>query len=198
MGNLRSVAKAFEAVGASAIISQQKADVEKARALVLPGVGGFGDGMSNLERLGLIPALRKRVLQDKAPFLGICLGMQLLADEGYEDGKHAGLGWVAGAVPRLEPSDKALKIPHMGWNDARVQRPGALFEGLAAPCFYFLHSYHLVPADSAVITATCDYGGTFAVAIQQGNIFGTQFHPEKSQVHGLQILRNFLAQTRCP
>ncbi len=198
MGNLRSVAKTFAAAGASSKISQQKADVENAVALVLPGVGGFGDGMSNLKRLGLIPALRKRVIEDKVPFLGICLGMQLLADEGFEDGKYGGLGWVAGTVPRLEPSDKTLKIPHMGWNDVRVERPGGLFEGLATPCFYFLHSYHLVPADSTVITATCDYGGAFAVAIQQGNIFGTQFHPEKSQGHGLQILRNFLAQARCP
>lgn len=194
MGNLRSVAKAFEAIGCEARVSCQPRDIQDARALVLPGVGAFGDGMANLRRLGLIDVLRDKALLEKTPLLGICLGMQLMAQKGFEDGTHEGLGWVPGKVQRLEPSDKALKIPHMGWNDIVLERPSPLLEGLGpGPSFYFLHSYRFISAESAVSIASCDYGGKFTACLQQDNLFGTQFHPEKSQRYGLQLLKNFVA-----
>lgn len=193
MGNLRSVAKAFEAIGCKPLVSRLEADIKEADLLVLPGVGSFGDGMANLQNFGLIPILQKKALVEKTPFLGICLGMQLLAERGLEGGEHEGMGWIKGTVQKLEPADKALKIPHMGWNDVRVTKESPLFAGLGtSPCFYFVHSYHVVCDNPDVPVAACDYGGPFTAALQRGNIFGTQFHPEKSQKPGLQLLRNFV------
>lgn len=192
MGNVASVLKAFQKIGAEAIISHQPAEIEKATYLVLPGVGAFGDGMKNLQQCGLVGLLGEKVLKDKTPFLGICLGMQLLADSGTEFGNHTGLGWVRGSVVKLK-GDAALRLPHVGWNDVAVEHSSTLFAEVTDPNFYFVHSYHLECADADVTAATCTHGQPFTAALQQDNIMATQFHPEKSQTSGLQVLRNFLA-----
>ncbi len=199
MGNLRSVAKAFEALGCQTLVTSKVQDIQEAKAIVLPGVGSFGDGMDHLENLSLVGVLRQKVVEERTPFLGICLGMQILARKGYENGMCDGLGWIPGDVRKLEPVGVSLKVPHMGWNDVTAKTDDALFASLGpSPCFYFLHSYRLVCADPQVCVAACDYGGEFTAAIHRGNIFGTQFHPEKSQKPGLQLLRNFVGVASSP
>ena len=150
--------------------------------------------MSGLAAIpGMVAALREAVLTRGVPFLGICVGMQLLASVGHEFGNHAGLSWIAGEVDRLAPADASLKIPHMGWNELTVTRPHPLFAGIAPGAHaYFGHSYAMKPRDTAHVLATSDYGGTFAAAVGRDNIAGTQFHPEKSQAVGLTLLGNFL------
>jgi imidazole glycerol phosphate synthase glutamine amidotransferase subunit len=193
MGNLRSVAKAFETLGYKVLVTGRPEDLEMAERIVLPGVGAFGDGMRQLSERGLVAVLRHRVLEDGVPFLGICLGMQLLADRGRENGIHAGLGWIAGETVAIVPSDPLLKVPHIGWNDVTRRGASTLFKGLAEPLtFYFVHGYHLQPSDPGVVTVTVDYDGALAAAIERENLFGTQFHPEKSQRAGLAVLRNFM------
>jgi glutamine amidotransferase len=158
----------------------------------LPGVGAFGDGMANLKKFGLVDILRKEVLEQKKPFLGICLGMQMLADIGMEGGNHNGLGWIAGISRKLEGDQVPLRLPHVGWNDVSVSKNSILFGGVKRPIFYFVHSYHIVPKDVSIISGYCRYGEKFAAAIEKDNIFGVQFHPEKSQDDGLKVLDNFL------
>lgn len=192
MGNVASVNKALASIGASVVVSGEPKDIERATHLVLPGVGAFGDGMRNLRRQGLIPLLRRKVLADKTPFLGICLGMQLLAEKGYEFGMHRGLGWIPGTAAKLKPAG-GLRLPHIGWNDITVTKNSALWQKITDFNFYFVHSYHVKCIDAKIVMATCSHGETFAAALQQGNIFATQFHPEKSQASGLQLLKNFLA-----
>jgi len=193
MGNVRSVAKAFEAIGCKTLISDKPDDVGKASFLVLPGVGTFGEGMKHLTALGLIEPLRNQVFNKGVPFLGICLGMQLLATEGYENGYHKGLGWIDGAVERFSFNDEKLKIPHMGWNDIDIICDSPLFHEIENDrTFYFAHSYHLISGDPRICTARCSYGYDFTAAIQSNNIFATQFHPEKSQKVGLKVLNNFI------
>ncbi len=192
-GNLRSVAKAFEFLGATAIVSSGPEDIATAEKLVLPGVGAFGDGMKNLREAGLIEPLNREVLQNKKPLLGICLGMQLLAKDSEELGTHAGLGWIDAHVRRLDVGGLGLKIPHVGWNDVSPKPGAALFEKVSAsPSFYFVHSFAVACSNQEDIAATCNYGKDFAAAIQHGNIYGAQFHPEKSQKDGLRILQNFI------
>jgi imidazole glycerol phosphate synthase glutamine amidotransferase subunit len=194
MGNLRSVAKAFETLGYKVLVSGRPEDVEVAERIVLPGVGAFGDGMRELRERGLLDVLRHRVVEEGVPFLGICLGMQLLADRGKENGIHAGLGWLAGETIAIAPRDPALKVPHIGWNDVTPRGATTLLKGVGEPrTFYFVHGYHLVPADPGVITGTVDYDGALVAAVERGNLCGTQFHPEKSQRAGLAVLRNFMA-----
>ncbi|OGF14615.1 imidazole glycerol phosphate synthase, glutamine amidotransferase subunit [Candidatus Falkowbacteria bacterium RIFCSPLOWO2_02_FULL_45_15] len=193
MGNIASVSKAFASIGVPAVVSGEPKDIERATHLVLPGVGAFGDGMENLRKQGLIPLLRRKVLEDKTPFFGICLGMQLLAQTGTEFGEYEGLGWVRGSVIKLR-GDKNLRLPHIGWNNISVNHQDVLFRNIVDDNFYFVHSYHIDCADAAVVSAMCTYGQTFAAALHQGNIFATQFHPEKSQAGGLRVLRNFLEQ----
>lgn len=192
MGNLFSVANALKYLGAEIKVSNRKDDLRNADRIILPGVGAFPDGMKNLKNLGIIESLEEEVFKNKKPFLGICLGMQLLAAEGEENGLTKGLGWIAGRVKRFQVDEKQFRVPHVGWNDVFPQKPSLLFAGLEKPIFYFVHSYHLVPEDPSVITATCDYGENFAAAIQKDNLFGVQFHPEKSQKDGLKLLKNFL------
>lgn len=207
-GNLRSAAKAFERVanesGYSGTIkvTSDAADVAKAERIVLPGVGAFADCMSGLKAVpGMVEALARAVRHDRKPFLGICVGMQLLATRGIEHGTHAGLDWLPGEVKRLTPNAPDLKIPHMGWNELKVlpgpsQRPRRLLAGIANGAHaYFVHSYHFVPADPGAVAATTDYGGPVVAAVVQGNIAGTQFHPEKSQEAGLRLIANFLHWT---
>lgn len=193
MGNLFSVANALEYLGADVKVSNRKEDLEKADRLILPGVGAFPDGMKNLEKLGIIENLKKEVFEHKKPLLGICLGMQLFATEGDEGSLTKGLGWITGRVRRFRVDEKKFRLPHVGWNDVSQKNEDSLFKGAGQPIFYFVHSYHLVPEDPSVITATCNYGENFVAAIQKDNLFGVQFHPEKSQKNGLRVLENFLA-----
>ncbi|OGM96133.1 MAG: imidazole glycerol phosphate synthase, glutamine amidotransferase subunit [Candidatus Yanofskybacteria bacterium RIFCSPHIGHO2_02_FULL_38_22b] len=190
MGNVASVKKAFEKLGARVKISSTKNDIGSAQYIVLPGVGAFGEGISNLKKLGLIDILSKSVLKKRVPFLGICIGMQLLADTGYEFGKHDGLGWIKGETIKL----KSTNLPHIGWNNIKT-KSNKLFSDLPDNNFYFVHSYFLKPADKSIVTSTCNYDQVFSSSIQKDNIFATQFHPEKSQLAGLKVLDNFLSYT---
>jgi glutamine amidotransferase len=194
MGNLLSVRNAVEALGADAVIAKDPRAIRNAERIILPGVGAFGDCMRNLRASGLVEALEERVLDDKVPFLGICLGMQAMAGRGHEGGVHEGLEWIDGEVVRIETTDAKLRVPHVGWNEVTARDGSVLFAGIPRlPAFYFVHSYHMRPADASVIEATCDHGGQMVAAIRKDNLFATQFHPEKSQDHGLRLLDNFLS-----
>ncbi|MGE0024297.1 MAG: imidazole glycerol phosphate synthase subunit HisH [Hyphomicrobium sp.] len=202
-GNLHSAAKAFERAsreaGADAeiVVSAKAEAVRAADRVVLPGVGAFADCKRGLEAVpGMRDALEEAVHQRGRPFLGICVGMQLLATRGLEFEVTDGLGWIEGEVRAIEPSDPALKIPHMGWNTLDVRREHPLLAGIptgaAGLHAYFVHSYHFVPKDRAVVVAETDYGGPVTALIGRDNVAGTQFHPEKSQTLGLALIANFL------
>lgn len=194
-GNLHSAAAAFRRVaGADAVTVSAKAeDLLHASHIVLPGVGAFADCMAGLQAVdGMIDALQQRVIQAGVPFFGICVGMQMLMERGFEHGTHQGLGWIEGDVVAITPSDTSLKIPHMGWNELKP-RDSALFESVqAGDHAYFVHSYHALPTNDAHVLATVDYGGEIVAAVGRDNIMGTQFHPEKSQRTGELVIRNFL------
>jgi glutamine amidotransferase len=193
MGNLRSVQKACEKIGATAQIVTTPDAIRTADKLILPGVGAFRDAIHELQRLDLVEPIQRYIRADR-PFLGICLGLQLLFDVSYEDGEWPGLGAFAGDVVRF-PADLALKVPHMGWNSLQPTAAAApLLQGIPAEAsVYFVHSYYVRPADESLIAARTDYGGPFTSMIARGNLFATQFHPEKSQKVGLQLLANFAA-----
>jgi glutamine amidotransferase len=196
-GNLASAAKALAkaANGKSEIVTTADPQVVKdAERIVLPGVGAFADCMKGLSAVpGMVEALREKVLKDGAPFLGICVGMQLLATVGVEFGRHAGLGWIAGEVVKIAPSDPNLKIPHMGWNELNVLTRHPLLKGIETGAHaYFVHSFELKPALAEDLIATTDYGGPLTAMVGNENIAGTQFHPEKSQTTGLRLLENFI------
>ena len=194
MSNLGSVKRAFEECGASAHVSDDPADCLQAEHIVLPGVGSFADGMSALLAGGWVGPLRYAVLEEKIPLLGICLGMQLLADTGFEGGETAGLGLIPGEVRRLTADTPETRIPHVGWNEAHHDGTHPLFAGIPDGAdFYFVHSYHLVPVDAADALAGTPYCGTFTSVVGRGTVYGTQFHPEKSSRYGFQLIRNFLA-----
>ena len=190
MGNLRSVQKAFEKVGHQAIVTSDPAQVAAAAKVVLPGVGAFEDAAAELRRLGLVEPVLQAIDSGK-PFLGICLGLQLLFDVSYENGRHEGLGVLRGECVRFDlPRDFA--VPHMGWNQLDVRRPAPILSGVSEGAYvYFVHSYYVVPKDAEVIAAETDYGGPFCAMVWRDNIFATQFHPEKSQAEGLKMLKNF-------
>jgi len=193
--NLRSVVNAFGAIGEKTLITNKPADLERATAIVLPGVGAFGDGMQNLRKLNLIEALNTEVMKKKKPYLGICLGLQFLARDSHENGHAQGLGWIDGSVQRIKPDLEAYRIPHMGWNDISYESGSPLFNGLEKnPIFYFVHSYHLVidKGSRDLLTASCWHGTTVTAGVQKENIHAVQFHPEKSQDVGLQVLKNFM------
>ncbi|HLV80190.1 MAG TPA: imidazole glycerol phosphate synthase subunit HisH [Chthonomonadaceae bacterium] len=198
MGNLRSVEKALAYVGGDPVITSDPNHVAEAEKVVLPGVGAFGAAMENLKRAGMDQAVRQ-VIHDGRPFLGICLGLQLLFEESSEMGPVPGLGFLSGKVVRFfeqeMPAEAAgLKVPHIGWNALKIHRSSRLLCGLEDGArVYFVHSYYPVPADPGIIAATGDYGGEFCCAVEQGPLAATQFHPEKSGAVGLQILRNFVA-----
>jgi glutamine amidotransferase len=194
MGNLRSVQKGFENVGAEAVICHTPAEARSAEFLVLPGVGAFRDAIAELKRHDFVGLIREHVAADK-PFLGICLGLQLLFDVSYEDGQYEGLGIISGEVVRF-PSQPGLKIPHMGWNTLQIQKPNPLLEDAGpSPSVYFVHSYFVKPSDRAVIATTTGHGVEFCSMVARGNLFATQFHPEKSQKQGLNLLKNFATLT---
>jgi len=190
MGNLRSVQKALERVGAEAVITRDRARIEAAAGVVLPGVGAFGACMDNLRAYDLEEPI-KRVVAAGTPFLGICLGLQLLFEESEEFGPVRGLGILPGRVVRFR-ADAALKIPHMGWNQIRKTRDVPHLAGIDDGVFvYFVHSYYVAPADPGLTATTTEYGVSFTSAIARDNVFACQYHPEKSQLVGLTILRNF-------
>jgi glutamine amidotransferase len=191
MANLRSVQKAFERVGFAADVTSDAARIAEARKLVLPGVGAFRDAIVRLRETGLDEVITRHIRSGR-PFLGICLGLQLLFSRSHEDGVHEGLGIFAGDVVRF-PHVPGLKVPHMGWNPLRLARPDCpLFAGLPAdPAVYFVHSYFPVPMDRTIIAAEADYPEPFCAVVWNDNVFATQFHPEKSQDVGLTMLRNF-------
>ena len=198
MANLRSVQKAFERHGHAARIISTPEQVKAADKLVVPGVGAFQDAIALLDRTGLSDAIREHIGTGK-PMLGICLGLQLLMDTGYEDGVHKGLGIIAGECVRftVDGAPHHLKVPHMGWNSLTYSsRRAPIFKDLATvPYVYFVHSYHVVPRDKEIIAATTEYGVPFVAAIWKDNIMATQFHPEKSQEVGGMILKNFADMT---
>ena len=197
MGNLRSVQKAFEHLGVEAAITTNPSDLASADRVILPGVGAFRDAIAELKRLDFVPAIRDVVASGK-PFLGICLGLQLLFDVSYEDGEHEGLGIVPGKVIRFAPQPD-LKVPHMGWNSLTFQQEHPILKDVAPGSHvYFVHSYHVGPTDPSVIAATSDHGGPFVAMIAKGNLTATQFHPEKSQKVGLQLLKNFANSDNSP
>ena len=193
VGNLRSVEKAFRYIGSEASVSSDREFVSRAEAVVLPGVGAFADAMGYLERAGMIDVVKKTIYENR-PFLGICLGMQLLFDYSEEGGKkYKGLGIFKGAIKRL-PLDMNLKVPHMGWNSIKYNESCPLFKNLDKnPYVYFVHSYYLTAEDRRIVAATARYGIDFDAAIWRGNVYATQFHPEKSGEVGLTILKNFVA-----
>ncbi|PIW29043.1 MAG: imidazole glycerol phosphate synthase subunit HisH [Rhodospirillales bacterium CG15_BIG_FIL_POST_REV_8_21_14_020_66_15] len=194
LGNLTSVAGAVSKLGFEPHITSNADALTSADKLVLPGVGAFPDGMANLAERGLIDVLNDLVLKRRKPILGICLGFQLLGRSSEEFRHTGGLGWIDAAVTRLKPGDPELRVPHVGWNDLTQTRPDCiLFDGVAdQSLFYFVHSYCMeTPPDGSQV-GTCDYGRPFTAAVQKGSVFGTQFHPEKSQQAGLTLLNNFL------
>lgn len=194
MANLRSVQKAFEQVGARAEIISKPEQIDRAEKIVLPGVGAFQDAIRTLREHQLAEPIVRHIEKGK-PFMGICLGLQMLFDVGYEDGEHQGLGVLKGKCVRFDVDERlGLKVPHMGWNQLDVKRPSPLLRDLPAGCgVYFVHSYHVVPDDAGVIATTTDYGGPFVSSVWRDNVMATQFHPEKSQKVGLQVLANFAA-----
>ncbi len=191
MANLRSVQKAFEAVGHPAAITSDPKVVADTARVVLPGVGAFEDAAARLRETGLGDAVKRHIDRGR-PFLGICLGLQLLFTRSHENGTHAGLDVLAGDVVGFAPQP-GLKVPHMGWNTLRLTRPDCpLFAGLPAdPAVYFVHGYYAAPTDAGVVAAEADYPAAFAAVVWRDNVAATQFHPEKSQAVGLRMLRNF-------
>ena len=202
-GNLRSAAKAFERAAREAgthervVVTANPNDVASADRIVLPGVGAFADCRAGLYGVpGMVEVLQREVIERGKPFLGICVGMQLMATRGVEYGVHAGLDWIAGDVVRIEPGKDHLKIPHMGWNELLELKPHPLFHGISTGAdglhAYFVHSYHLDPKREEDVVAVADYGGPVTAAVARDNLAGTQFHPEKSQALGLALIANFM------
>ena len=200
-GNLRSAAKALERAAQAAgldvevVVTASADEVLRAGRVVLPGVGAFGDCRRGLDRLpGMAEALDQVVIRDGRPFLGICVGMQLMAGSGHEHGVHPGFDWIAGDVVPLAPADGALKVPHMGWNRLlSTKKRHPVLDGLdQGPYVYFVHSFHLRAREPCHVLATADYGGPVTAVVGRDNLIGTQFHPEKSQAAGLRLLGNFL------
>ena len=191
LGNLGSLANIFKKLGVEAAVSSDISVIENPSGIVLPGVGSFDAGMENIKKLGLVQTLERKVLEEKTPILGICLGMQLFAQKS-EEGILEGLGWIKGEVKKFDFQDDSLKVPHMGWNTIEIKKQDSFLRELPESSrFYFVHSYHFVCKNNDNVLATTNYGYDFPSIIRQGNIFGVQFHPEKSHKFGMQLLKNF-------
>lgn len=198
MGNLGSVRRAFEDIGAEVYVANHPAAIYDANRIVLPGVGAFTEGMACLTNAGWASALYEVVIQQSKPLLGICLGMQMLATTGYEGGETKGLGFIPGKVQRLDAIGCKLRIPHVGWNEVNYRKDDVLFDGIPdLSDFYFVHSYAFVPENQEHLIATTSYDCDVAAAIRNGNVFGCQFHPEKSSKAGRQLLKNFMDYVPC-
>lgn len=198
MGNLASVRRSFEDIGVEACIANHPATIYDADKVVLPGVGSFAEGMACLRSAGWVDALHEVVMQHKKPLLGICLGMQMLASAGVEGGHSLGLNFVPGQVHKLDILGCKLRIPHVGWNEVTYKTDDTLFKKIPnASDFYFVHSYAFVAENNEHLIAVAPYGGEVAAAVRNHNVFGCQFHPEKSSKVGLQLLRNFMEYTPC-
>lgn len=194
-GNIKSVEKAVAFLGKEAVITRKPEEILGADHVILPGVGNFGDAMKKLEKYGLIPVIRE-VIEKQIPFLGICLGLQLLFNKSDESPGVGGLGILEGEIKRI-PGKEGLKIPHIGWNSLSFPREGRLYQGLPEEAYvYFVHSYYLEAKEKEIVTATTEYGVTIHASIEKGNVFACQFHPEKSSETGLKILDNFLKMKR--
>ncbi|MCW5675925.1 MAG: imidazole glycerol phosphate synthase subunit HisH [Xanthobacteraceae bacterium] len=194
MGNLASVCRALEECGGEPVLSADPKSLSGADRIILPGVGAFGDGMKNLREAGWPDAIGAALQNPEVCLLGICLGMQLLADKGYEHGEHEGLGLVRGKVERMNPGD-GERVPHVGWNELCAVRKSGLTAGISEGTdFYFVHSYHFNAEDESDVIGRTPYAGVFVSAVQHGNVFGTQFHPEKSSFAGFRLLKNFLGR----
>ncbi len=195
LGNIGSIVNMLKRIGVNAIYSAHISDIEQADKLILPGVGSFDTGMQHLQNSHLIPALEKKIYQDKTPLLGICLGMQLLFEKS-EEGREPGLGWLKGHCVKFSLTDPKLKIPHMGWNMTNPCHYHSLFKTLESTArFYFVHSYHALCADKSDVLSTTTHGLPFTSAVNRENVFGVQFHPEKSHRFGMTLLKNFVEQT---
>lgn len=191
VGNLSSVFNAFQTIGIEVEITNNPDRIRAADKIILPGVGAFKAGMQNLQKLSLIDVLKEEVMDKKKPFLGICLGMQLIFTKSYEGGETLGLGWIKGEVVRFDVEKKGLRVPHIGWNEVTCDTKSSIFKGSPEKQhFYFVHSYYPVSQEEVSI-GKCDYGFEFTAVLQKENIFATQFHPEKSQHEGLELLRKF-------
>ena len=190
MGNLGSIKNMLKKIGVNSLITNNKNEINSAEKLILPGVGAFDKAVSNLEKLDLLGLLNKKVLEEKVPILGICLGMQLLGNSS-EEGSKKGLGWIDGDVLKFD-IDKTLKVPHMGWNRVYPVKENVLFKNMyLEPRFYFVHTYYFKCNNKEDILATTEYGGKFVSAVNKENIYGVQFHPEKSHKFGMKLLENF-------
>ncbi len=194
--NLESVLGSLRRVGVTPAITQSAEDIQKASLIILPGVGAFAQGMNSLRSKGLVDVLRHRILTNRIPVIGICLGMQMLADTSEEHGRHEGLGIIKGDVLRLHATAPGFRVPNVGWCDTQPTRAGRLFPDPSdMQSYYYIHSYHLKCADPSDAAATIDFGGqSIVVAVERGNIFGVQFHPEKSQDSGLDLLDGFFSK----
>lgn len=191
IGNIGSVLNMFKKIGVKEVVlSRREEDIENAHKLLLPGVGAFDIGMKTLESTGLIPVLQKKVIRDKIPIIGICLGMQLLTHRS-DEGQQKGLGWIDAETVKFQPAHPDMKIPHMGWNYVTEAKSNVLLEGSEKKRFYFVHSYYVKCHREEDVLAWCDYGGNFACAVQKDNIWGVQFHPEKSHRFGMKLFENF-------
>ncbi len=195
MGNLRSISNAFDLLGKEVLITDDPDKISKSEGIILPGVGSFSDGIQNLKRKKMVDILEKEVLINKKPYLGICLGLEFLAEKSYEGGSCEGFGWINGSISKIEPESPSFKVPHIGWDDTEILKNDEFFNEIKEPTFYYLHSYFFDVSkdDKKYVTSVCDYGGVkIPATIHKDNIFATQFHPEKSQETGLKLLNNFL------
>lgn len=193
MGNLPSVKRAFEECGADVLISGDPGDISKASKLVLPGVGSYAQAMDNIKKSGWFDALQTAVREKSMPLLGICLGMQLLAEEGEEHGHSQGLGFISGNIKKI-PSNENIRVPHVGWNEITAKKSDPLLTSIEdGTDFYFVHSYYFNAANENDVLARTPYGAAFPSIVRHGNVWGTQFHPEKSSLPGFQLIRNFLS-----
>jgi len=194
VGNIQSICNAFKALGTTPTVVDTGDEIVSPDGLVLPGVGAFPDGMEELRERDMVEPLERHVLEDSTPFLGVCLGMQLLAERGTEHGDHKGLGWIEGTVERIH-TEGSFEVPHMGWNETDIKMKDLLFDELPDnPTFYYVHSYQFVLAEKgdSIKTASTWHGTNITASVRKDNVFGVQFHPEKSQAAGLKLLENFL------
>jgi|SRR3989344_2332229 len=193
IGNVGSVKNALQFLGVSTVISSDKKMIQEATHLILPGVGSFGDGMRNLKERNLVDILKEEVIVNKKKILGICLGMQLFASHGFEHGEFEGLDFISGKIIQIDITQSKLRLPHIGWNNVTVVDDKVITKSFEQePIFYFVHSFHFIPEERSVVAGICTYGHDIVALVESGNIFGTQFHPEKSHVDGLHVLKNFI------